>query len=144
MLDRQQLAPHPSLKPAPDPPALHPTLFTPPPPARDHKWDIFGPEESVDANDEIAGEALRSQDLFMAELSAVLSRGLRHVVAPPTATWHHHGYLHDTATPYASHVTFSIYEITEERHNIIHIGRVGARCAAASQHMDLCACACAA
>lgn len=41
----------------------------------------------------------------MGELSSVLSRALRHVVAPPTATWTHAaGFLHDTATPFATEV----------------------------------------
>jgi hypothetical protein len=35
------------------------------------------------------------------------------VVAPPSATWHHHGYLHDTASPYAHNVHFQIYKIAD-------------------------------
>jgi hypothetical protein len=27
--------------------------------------------------------------VFFAELSNILSKGLRHVIAPPSATWHH-------------------------------------------------------
>lgn len=49
--------------------------------------------------------SVRAHDLFMAELSGVLSRGLRHVVAPPTAVWAQGGGgAHDMATPYADHV----------------------------------------
>lgn len=30
-----------------------------------------------------------AKDVFFSELSNILSRGLRHVIAPPSATWHH-------------------------------------------------------
>lgn len=49
-------------------------------------------------------EVTRCVDLFMAELSAVLSRGLRHVVSPPTATWQRSQLLHRTSSPYAKTV----------------------------------------
>jgi len=29
---------------------------------------------------------------------------MRHVVAPPGAVWHHAGYMHDSASPYARKV----------------------------------------
>jgi hypothetical protein len=54
---------------------------------------------------QLSDEAVRSHDLFMAELSALLSRAMRHVIAPPTATWTHAaGHLHSTATPFTPHV----------------------------------------
>ncbi|KAJ9520835.1 hypothetical protein QJQ45_014031 [Haematococcus lacustris] len=83
---------------------------------RDHKWDIFGHEadEHWEEDMEVSEEALRSHDLFLAELAALLSRALRHVVAPPTATWTHAaGYLHDTATPFATNVRFEIFVIRD-------------------------------
>ena len=47
---------------------------------------------------------VRRRDLFMAEMSSLLSRAIRHVVAPPTAAWHHPGSRHDAATPFAKQV----------------------------------------
>lgn len=38
---------------------------------------------------QVSKAASSAKDVFFAELSHALSRGLRHVVAPPTATWHH-------------------------------------------------------
>jgi hypothetical protein len=51
---------------------------------------LFGPKSSRGAGD--AGthiqQADRQRDLFLAQLGDVLSRAIRHVVVPPTATWH--------------------------------------------------------
>jgi hypothetical protein len=53
---------------------------------------------------EIADASSRAKEHFLGQLSDILSHGLRHVVAPPSATWHHSGYLHDSASPYAHKV----------------------------------------
>eukprot|EP00878_Enallax_costatus_P020352 GHUV01021506.1.p1 GENE.GHUV01021506.1~~GHUV01021506.1.p1 ORF type:complete len:850 (+),score=172.67 GHUV01021506.1:211-2760(+) len=76
----------------------------------EHHWDIFGLE-----TDSTESEAAYStaKDVFFSELSNILSRGLRHVIAPPSATWHHRGYLHDTASPFAHKVHFSVYNIQD-------------------------------
>lgn len=71
---------------------------------RDHHWDIFGEDNSEETNALISDAATKAKDRFLAEISAVLSRGIRHVIAPPSAAWHHQGYLHDTASPYAHKV----------------------------------------
>lgn len=76
----------------------------------DHGWDIFG-KETDDESTTAAYSA--AKDVFFSEISAALSRGLRHVIAPPSATWHHQGYLHDTASPYAHKVHFTIYTIQD-------------------------------
>jgi hypothetical protein len=31
-----------------------------------------------------------AKDVFFSEISQVLSRGIRHVIVPPSASWHHH------------------------------------------------------
>ncbi|KAF6255218.1 hypothetical protein COO60DRAFT_237950 [Scenedesmus sp. NREL 46B-D3] len=77
----------------------------------EHHWDIFGREEAGDEATSAAYSA--AKDVFFSEVSASLSRGLRHVIAPPSATWHHQGYLHDTASPYAHKVHFTVYTIQD-------------------------------
>eukprot|EP00879_Flechtneria_rotunda_P012231 GHRR01012773.1.p1 GENE.GHRR01012773.1~~GHRR01012773.1.p1 ORF type:complete len:1051 (+),score=372.66 GHRR01012773.1:153-3305(+) len=76
----------------------------------DHHWDIFGVEMD---DEQTSATYSAAKDVFFSELSNVLSRGLRHVVAPPSATWHHRGYLHDTASPFAHKVHFTIYTIQD-------------------------------
>jgi len=81
---------------------------------RDHKWDIFGDEPDGTEDWGVADASERAHDMFLGELTGVLSRALRHVVAPPTATWTHAaGHAHDTATPYAQHVRFVIHVVSE-------------------------------
>eukprot|EP00798_Chlamydomonas_sp_ICE-L_P013741 gene13740-19643_t len=51
-------------------------------------------------------EETRAKDLFMAEMAAVLSRAMRHVLAPPSVAWTHDktlGQRHDTAGVYTKH-----------------------------------------
>eukprot|EP00798_Chlamydomonas_sp_ICE-L_P024546 gene24546-10156_t len=80
-------------------------------------WDIFGAIDEVALDDEgVVDEATRSQDLFMADLSSVLSRAMRHVLAPPTAAWRHRaglGQTHDTASQFYKQVNFDLYIIME-------------------------------
>ena len=53
-------------------------------------WDIFGMERLGDEEHGIPGdEGQRAHDLLMAEIAAVVSKGMRHVVAPPSAVWRH-------------------------------------------------------
>lgn len=81
---------------------------------RDHAWNIFGEDDPEAQHEAVASQAARSKDLFMGELSAVLSGAIRHAVAPPSATWRHTaGYLHNTATPYAKEVHFTLYLISD-------------------------------
>ncbi|KIZ06099.1 hypothetical protein MNEG_1854 [Monoraphidium neglectum] len=42
-----------------------------------------------------------------------MSRGLRHVVAPPSAGWHHAGGLRDAASPYAHKVHFMVHTLQD-------------------------------
>ena len=80
-----------------------------------HMWDIFGMERLGDEEHGIPGdEGQRAHDLLMAEIAAVVSKGMRHVVAPPSAVWRHKeeeaagggdAGPRDTATPYAKHVS---------------------------------------
>eukprot|EP00955_Chlamydomonas_euryale_P007047 74635-Chlamydomonas_euryale.AAC.2 len=37
------------------------------------------------------GQGDRMHDYFMAELAALMSRGLRHVISPPTGVWRRYG-----------------------------------------------------
>mmetsp|Transcript_38308 Transcript_38308/g.85303 ORF Transcript_38308/g.85303 Transcript_38308/m.85303 type:complete len:1048 (+) Transcript_38308:131-3274(+) len=83
-----------------------------------HKWDIFGFEDQYadlkEMYPELSEEEVRAHELFMADLTAVLSRAIRHVIVPPTAAWRQaDGYSHLTATPYAKQVNFEIYVISE-------------------------------
>ncbi|KAG1658750.1 hypothetical protein FOA52_000863 [Chlamydomonas sp. UWO 241] len=95
-----------------------------------HMWDIFGAGAAlphVEAGD-VGEAASRARDFFTADLVSVLSRGLRHVVAPPTAVWRHgtggagsgsggkmdgQWVRHDIAMPFASRVTFQVTLISE-------------------------------
>jgi hypothetical protein len=54
---------------------------------------------------DVASTAARAREHFLGAISDILSHGLRHVIAPPSATWHHDGYLHDTASPYTHRVS---------------------------------------
>lgn len=80
-----------------------------------HMWDIFGFGQHLsDDFLQLGDSSSRSRAQFMAELSGVLSKGIRHVITPPTAVWYHDAKSrHDTATPYAKHVSFEIYSIHE-------------------------------
>ncbi|KAI8467147.1 MAG: hypothetical protein J3K34DRAFT_431559 [Monoraphidium minutum] len=80
---------------------------------RDHHWDIFGLADDEDTPQEVADANSRAREHFLAQLSDILSHGLRHVIAPPSATWHHNGYLHDSASPYAHKVHFTVYTIQD-------------------------------
>jgi hypothetical protein len=71
---------------------------------RDQEPDLFGLDTRVGEGYALVNERVRSHDMFAAELAAVLSRGIRHVVAPPSATWRHAGNLHDSAMPFAKQV----------------------------------------
>jgi len=82
---------------------------------REHRWDIFGdlalagPAHAA----AMAPAAKRAAGRLLPHLAAVLSSGLRHAVAPPSATWHHRGYLHDTASPYARRVRFRLHLVRD-------------------------------
>lgn len=78
---------------------------------RDHAWDIFGGGEELTA--EIASEESRTRDLFMAHLSSVMSRAVRHVFLPPSMVWHQHEYATDMSLPYSKHVAFTLYLISD-------------------------------
>ncbi|MEW5314243.1 MAG: hypothetical protein WDW38_005754 [Sanguina aurantia] len=81
---------------------------------KDHKWDIFGADGTFEEEyTQLTDLQLTAQELFLAEMAALLSRALRHVVAPPTAVWRHSGYLHDIASPFAKHVHFNLYVISD-------------------------------
>ncbi|GAX80726.1 hypothetical protein CEUSTIGMA_g8161.t1 [Chlamydomonas eustigma] len=91
---------------------LHPT----------HMWDIFGMGQLGEAEHGIhRAEGQRVRDLFMAEMAGIMSKAIRHVIAPPTAVWRHgdlnDGKLgrspHDVAPPFAKRVLFDVYVITE-------------------------------
>ena len=45
--------------------------------------------ELDDSVHDTQNEATRAHDAFMAELSSVLSKAIRHVISPPTAVWRH-------------------------------------------------------
>lgn len=82
---------------------------------RDHHWDIFG--DLALAGEQhaavMAPAVKRAAGRLLPHLAAVLSSGLRHAVAPPSATWHHRGYLHDTASPYARRVRFRVHLVRD-------------------------------
>ncbi|KIY95904.1 hypothetical protein MNEG_12058 [Monoraphidium neglectum] len=78
---------------------------------REHHWEIFGFDDDEDGIKEIADASSRAKEHFLGQLSDILSHGLRHVVAPPSATWHHSGYLHDSASPYAHKVHFNVHTV---------------------------------
>mmetsp|Transcript_32185 Transcript_32185/g.96098 ORF Transcript_32185/g.96098 Transcript_32185/m.96098 type:complete len:1123 (-) Transcript_32185:516-3884(-) len=56
-----------------------------------HNWDIFGlgsrPMWGGSGSASLDGQGDRMHDYFMAELAALMSRGLRHVISPPTGVW---------------------------------------------------------
>lgn len=93
--------------------ALTSTTGTIPRLVKEHRWDIFGRDNEHDINVEALSETMRAQDLFMSRMASVLSRGIRHVIAPATAMWHHDGYIHDTATPYSSEVHFEFFVVSD-------------------------------
>ncbi|KAG2435642.1 hypothetical protein HXX76_006844 [Chlamydomonas incerta] len=104
---------------------------------RDHKWEIFGGErDMVEIDPSLYDEEEISRDTLLGELAGVLSRAIRHVVAPPTAAWlsrrvvaapspsaalptdaHTHAPAysprHTTAPPFAYQVNFQIYLISD-------------------------------
>jgi hypothetical protein len=82
---------------------------------RAHHWDIFGDLAAQDAAHAavMAPAVKRAAGRLLPHLAAVLSSGLRHAVAPPSATWHHRGYLHDTASPYARRVRFRVHLVRD-------------------------------
>jgi hypothetical protein len=53
---------------------------------RDHKWDIFGMWLE---DPEVTQSYGAAKDVFFSEISQVLSRGVRHVITPPSASWYH-------------------------------------------------------
>lgn len=78
---------------------------------REHAWDIFGGGEELTA--EIASEESRTKDLFMAHLSSVMSRAVRHVFIPPSMAWQQNESLTDMSLPYSKHVAFTLYLISD-------------------------------
>lgn len=80
---------------------------------REHQWEIFGDDADEELPEHALTEENRAKELFLAELGGILSRAIRHVIVPPTATWHHEGYMHDTATPFAKQVHFQLYVIND-------------------------------
>ncbi|KAG2501680.1 hypothetical protein HYH03_000182 [Edaphochlamys debaryana] len=100
---------------------------------RHHKWEIFGQEQDIgEINPELYDEEVISHDMLLSELSAVLSRAIRHVIAPPTATWTGRRVLaaapehakeqpqgapptprHSTAPPFAYQVNFHIFLVSD-------------------------------
>lgn len=56
---------------------------------RDHKWDIFGleSEDILDEHPDMLDEMELAQHALLGELSGLISRAIRHVIAPPTASW---------------------------------------------------------
>ena len=71
-----------------------------------HMWEIFGVGNHLSDDCLMLSEEVhRARDSFMAQLSSVLSRGIRHVIAPPSAVWRHDNINpHDTAKPMAHKV----------------------------------------
>ena len=80
---------------------------------RGHPLDLFGDNKGQDEDPEVHDVNARAKDVFLSELSNAMARALRHVIAPPTATWHHKGYLHDTASPYTHAVHFTMYMVAD-------------------------------
>jgi hypothetical protein len=58
---------------------------------------------------EVADAAARAESHILAALVDVVSRGVRHAIAPPAAVWRHAGYLHGAASPYAHHVSVCVF-----------------------------------
>lgn len=93
--------------------------------SRSHKWDIFGvePASMAGLHPQLTTEAGRAHDLFMGELSGILSRAIRHVIAPPTLAWMPRLPAEGagpsgvrprtTAPPFAKKVHFNIHIITD-------------------------------
>ncbi|GBF97200.1 hypothetical protein Rsub_10061 [Raphidocelis subcapitata] len=80
---------------------------------RPHHWDIFGLEEAEDTQPGVTDAEARAREHFLAALSDVLSRGLRHVVAPPAVAWRRGGQLEGAASPYAANVHFTVHVIAD-------------------------------
>lgn len=79
---------------------------------RQHGWSIFGQKEEM--TEEIASHEGRLKDLFLAHLSAVISKGIRHVFLPPSLAWQQHpGAMYDMGLPYSKIVTFNIYMVSD-------------------------------
>ncbi|GMH36984.1 hypothetical protein BSKO_04857 [Bryopsis sp. KO-2023] len=79
---------------------------------RDHAWNIFGGEEEL--TEEIASQESRSKDLFLAHLSAVVSKGIRHVFVPPSLAWQQDASkLKEEGVRYAKEITFVISLISD-------------------------------
>ncbi|EFJ49585.1 hypothetical protein VOLCADRAFT_89945 [Volvox carteri f. nagariensis] len=56
---------------------------------REHRWDIFGAEQDLgELHPELWDEEEISKDMLLSELAGALSRAIRHVIAPPTVSWH--------------------------------------------------------
>ncbi|KAG1665506.1 hypothetical protein FOA52_009768 [Chlamydomonas sp. UWO 241] len=119
-----------------------------------HNWDIFGLGAGAWAGDSRANEKGRVQhDYFMAELASLLSRGLRHVIAPPSGVWRSEGRgfvpplspspskgqggggrvrptaqtygSRSVAGPFSKLVTFEIYHVWENKHAVDTGGGLG-------------------
>ncbi|GIL57470.1 hypothetical protein Vafri_12700 [Volvox africanus] len=111
---------------------------------RQHRWEIFGQEQDLsELHPELWDEQDISRDTLMSELAGVLSRAIRHVIAPPTVSWYGRrvtlhdaapgarapqqapasdgelslgsgwGPQHTTAPPFAHHVNFHIVIISD-------------------------------
>eukprot|EP00955_Chlamydomonas_euryale_P049614 354311-Chlamydomonas_euryale.AAC.4 len=99
-----------------------------------HMWDIFGVPAAAVAEPEgqdglgLGAAEARARDFFLADLAAVLSRALRHVIAPPTAVWRHgraDGRAGDTAPPFARRVTFEVFLLSDASQVGVHGRKAG-------------------
>lgn len=80
---------------------------------RQHAWDIFGTKEEK-MTEEVASREGRLKDLFLAHLSAVISKAIRHVFLPPSLAWQQQpGASYDMGLHYSKTVTFTIYMISD-------------------------------
>ncbi|GFR52075.1 hypothetical protein Agub_g14598, partial [Astrephomene gubernaculifera] len=72
---------------------------------RQHRWEIFGQESEdwLHQRPDLYDEEEISRDTLLSELAGAMSRAIRHVIAPPTATWQPtasrltHGSVHGAA-----------------------------------------------
>lgn len=59
----------------------------------------------------------RTKDLFLAHVSSLISRAIRHVFLPPTLTWkthHFHSIDYESSNPFTRNVNFRIYLLQEK------------------------------
>jgi hypothetical protein len=79
----------------------------------EHMWDIFGFGTGSDLEDEMMGlteDQQIARSHFMAELSHVLSKAIRHVIAPPSVAWKKSKSGSETANPYFKHVRSTFWD----------------------------------